>query len=131
MEDDSLHKRAQSTQAKYARVRQMLRLERPDRLPIVGDDLRSIEYRPDIYHLGEMEHVERGVIDSTRDGRRKVTWDGGVWAVDAKDKYDDYDDVLAVDIEQFAVEPIAAPMLNEMRRLYDERAEESYPYPWH
>lgn len=31
----------------------MLNLQRPDRMPFSGVDIKNAEYRPDLYHLGE------------------------------------------------------------------------------
>ncbi len=121
----------EALQQRYTRVRRAIGLQRPDRMPIVGRDLRYAEYRKDLYHLGEMEAVERGRVGSTQDGKRRVTWDGGVWAVDAKEKYQDADDVLGVDVSRFPVEEVGPTMLGEMRRLYAEAAAEAFPVPMH
>ncbi len=116
---------------RIARVRNAINLQRPDRMPIHGQDARSCEYRPDIYHLGEMEHVERGQVATTSDGKRKVTWDGGVWAVDAKEKYHTPGDVLNVDQDRFEIETVGPAMIREMRRIYDEKAATAFVIPWH
>ena len=100
---------------KYARVRRVLRLERPDRLPC--GDIAMVEYRPDVYHLGEGEpRPEPGEIGLSKDGTRLVTRDGGVWPTDAREKYRDHEDVLNVDLERFEVEDVAGPMLMTMAR---------------
>lgn len=115
---------------KFARIRQVLRLERPDRLPC-GDTV-TVEYRPDVYHLGDAEPLpEPGHIGRSKDGRRLVTRDGGVWAVDAKEKYRDEQDVLNVDLAQFEVEAVAGPMLSAMSRLLEEKARSGFPVPLH
>ena len=116
---------------RIARLRKAINLQRPDRMPLVGQDARSCEYRPDLYHLGEMEHVERGQVATSKDGKRKVTWDGGVWAVDAQEKYHSADDVLNVALERFAPEEVGPAMLAEMRRIYNEKAAVAFVTPWH
>ena len=121
---------AEATAAKHARVSQVLRLERPDRLPC--SDIAMVEYRPDVYHLGDAEPAPGpGEIGHTRDGRRLVTRDGGVWAVDAREKYRDHDDVLNVDLAQFEVEDVAEPMLSAMLRLLRGKGDVGFPVPMH
>lgn len=61
-----------------------------------------------------MEHVERGGQE-TAGGKRKVTWDGGVWAVDAQETYKS-DDVFALNPDAIPVEEVGPTMLAEMRR---------------
>ena len=63
-------------------MRSVLRLERPLRMPLMGD-WRNAEYRPDVYHLGEPELVGEGEVRTSTDGKRAYTRDGGVWAVGA------------------------------------------------
>jgi hypothetical protein len=75
--------------------------------------------------------VERGRVVATQDGKRKMTWDGGVWAVDAQEKYHNADDVLHVDLDKFQPESVAPAMIAEMRRLYDEKAAVAFVTPWH
>lgn len=119
-------------QEKYARSRQAFRLERPDRLPIFGEDLAAIEYRKDIYHLGEPELVrETGQVVASKDGKRKYTKDGGVWALGDQEKYHGYEDVLNADPLQFEVERVGPAMLNEMARLHASKAQSCLPVPWH
>ena len=109
---------------------QALRLERPRRMPC--SDWVMLEYRPDVYHLGEGEPVPAaGQVGVTRDGNRRVTRDGGVWATDAKEKYQDYTDVLDVDIDAFDVEDVGEPMLSSMACLMTEHAGGPYRLPHH
>jgi hypothetical protein len=72
-----------------------------------------------------------GQVVVSEDGKRKYTRDGGVWAVGDSEQYKDYDDVLRVDPEQFEVEQVGVAMLDEMARLYAERAQTCFPLPWH
>jgi hypothetical protein len=91
-----------------------------------------IEYRPEVYHLGEMEFVpEPGTVGVSRDGKRRFTRDGGVWAVDAKEKYKDYTDVLNVNLQTFEVEEVAGKMLTAMARLFANASQKSFPVPLH
>lgn len=118
-------------EAKYRRMRQMLNLQRPDRLPFSGD-WAHIEYRKDVYHLGEPEFVEEmGEVVVSQNGKRRYTRDGGVWDVGDKSKYEAYEDVLAVDPQEFEIEEVGPAMLDEMAALYAERAPISFPVPWH
>ena len=119
-----------STEQQIARVRRALRLERPDRMPC--GDIAWAEYRPDVYHLGEGEpRPGAGEIARSKNGPRLVTGDGGVWPTDAREKYNDHQDVLGADLEQFEVEDVAEPMLSTMARLLAERAGAGYPAPLH
>ncbi len=123
----------------HTRVRQALAGRRPDRMPLtvpVGPDTPAdvawAEYRPDLYHLGEMDVVpQAGQVAATRDGRRKVTRDGGVWAVDARVNYRDEQDVLGVDLERFPVEAVDERMLAPMRNLVAGAAARGFPVPMH
>jgi len=116
---------------KYARMRKAIHLERPDRMPYSGD-WGNIEYRKEVYHLGEPELVsELGQVVVSNDGRRRYTLDGGVWAVGDHEQYRDYDDVLRVDPERFEVEQVGPAMLDEMARLYADKARTCFPVPWH
>jgi len=91
-----------------------------------------IEYRPDAYHLGEGEaRPEAGEVGRTKDGKRLVTRDGGVWAVDAKEKYRSHEDVLGVELAQFEIEEVGAPMLSAMAELLREKAKAGFPVPMH
>jgi hypothetical protein len=120
-----------SRAAKFNRMRAAINLERPDRMPFSGD-WGNIEYRKDVYHLGEPELVsEMGQVVVSEDGKRRYTRDGGVWAVGDSEQYKDYEDVLAVDPEQFEVEQVRPAMLDEMAQLYAERARTCFPLPWH
>ena len=111
-------------------MRRVLALERPDRLPLVGD-WRTVEYRPDVYHLGEPELVGDGEVRFSVDGRRAYTRDGGVWAVGDAERYRSPDDVLGVDLARFEVEAVGASMLAEMARLVRTVADQSFPAAWH
>lgn len=102
-------------------MRQALRLERPDRMPLAGDWV-TVEYRPDAYHLGASEAVEPGEVRWSADGRRAYTADGGVWAVGDRERYRDADDVLNVDLDRFEVEAICPAMLAEMACLVAGKA---------
>jgi hypothetical protein len=117
---------------RYRRVRDMLSLQQPDRLPYYGRDLLSIEYRKEEYHLGEPEFVEHmGQVVVSQDGRRRYTKDGGVWAVGDRDRFQAHDDVLRADPGEFEIETVGPQMRSEMARLYAERAETAFPVPWH
>jgi hypothetical protein len=103
-------------EAKVVRFRKVLNLERADRLSM--GDYAMVEYRPDIYHLGEDEpRPGKGQVARTRNGQRLVTHDGGVWAVDAKERYRTPDDVLGVGLARFAAEPVGDEMLARMATL--------------
>lgn len=116
---------------KFARMRKAINLQRPDRVPFSGD-WGNIEYRKDVYHLGEPELVsEMGQVVVSEDGKRRYTRDGGVWAVGDREQYRDYDDVLRVEPERFEVEQVGPEMLDEMARLYAEKARTCFPVPWH
>lgn len=116
--------------AKHARMRQALRLQRPDRLPC--SDWVWVEYRPDVYHLGDMDVVpEAGQVAVSADGRRRYTRDGGVWALGAAGDFHDHTDVLRVDLDHFEVETVDERMVAPMRRLYAEAASRGYPMPHH
>ena len=117
-------------EARIARFRKVLSLQRADRLSM-GDYVMA-EYRPDIYHLGENEpRPEKGEVGRTRDGTRLVTRDGGVWAVDAKEKYKTYEDVLSVDLDQFRAEDVAEPMLSTMAELVAAKRQNGFVLPLH
>ncbi len=115
---------------KIARFRKVLNLERADRLSM--GDYVMVEYRPDVYHLGEFEPLPaEGEVARTRDGKRLVTRDGGVWAVDAKEKYRTPDDVLNVDLAPFAPEPVDDAMLSRMAALVEENRGRGFVLPLH
>lgn len=121
----------QSELAKFTRMRHAINLQRPDRMPFSGD-WGNIEYRKDVYHLGEPELVqELGQVVVSEGGDRRYTKDGGVWAVGDKQTYKDYGDVLSTDLDQFEVEEVGPAMLDEMARLYAEKAKSCFPIPWH
>ncbi len=112
------------------RMKQTLRLERPGRMPM--GDWATIEYRPDVYHLGDDEPMPAaGEVGVTRNGRRRVTRDGGVWATDAREKYRTPEDVLSVDLERFEVETVGPAMLARMAELRAQGAERGFPIPLH
>ena len=115
---------------RFARMRQVLNLQQPDRMPC--GDWRMVEYRADVYHLGEMEFVpEPGEVGVSSDGTRRFTKDGGVWAVNAGGRYRDHEDVLNVDLDRFEVEQVGETMLGEMARLAEEGARTHFPVPMH
>lgn len=117
-----------ATAARHARVRQVMALERPDRLPC--GDLVWIEYRPDVYHLGDQEPLPAaGEVGRTRDGRRLVTRDGGVWATDAAEKYHGPEDVLAIALTDFPIEPVDDTMLATMARIREAQWQQAFPSP--
>lgn len=117
-------------EAKLSRFRKVLCLERADRLSM--GDYVMVEYRPDVYHLGENEpRPGKGEVGHTRDGRRRVTRDGGVWAVDAKEEYRTPDDVLGVALGRFAAEPVADRMLARMAALVDQARPHGAVVPLH
>ncbi|MBU0607416.1 MAG: hypothetical protein KKI08_05990, partial [Armatimonadetes bacterium] len=65
---------------------QVLALQRPARLP--RSCWRMVEYRPEVYHLGEMDHLPAaGEVAVSADGTRRFTRDGGVWAVGDRQRY--------------------------------------------
>jgi len=111
-------------------MQKALRLERPSRMPC--GDHAMVEYRPDVYHLGDRGPLPPpGKIGRTKDGKRMVTRDGGVWPTDARENYRDHNDVLDVDLNRFKVEEVGEPMLSVMERLLKERSEKAYPVPMH
>ena len=108
----------------------MLNLERADRLSM--GDMVTVEYRPDVYHLGDGEPLpQKGQVGRTRDGKRMVTRDGGVWAVDAKEKYKRVEDVLDVDLAQFAAESVNEAMLARMETLVEAKRAQGFVVPLH
>ncbi|MFQ6040156.1 MAG: uroporphyrinogen decarboxylase family protein [Candidatus Poribacteria bacterium] len=120
----------EAVEQKFARMRQVLNLQRPNRMPC--GDIGFVEYRPDVYHLGAPEFaVKPGEVGVSRDGKKRYTRDGGVWAVGDQENYKDYNDVLNVDFETFEVEEVGSLMLSEMARLFAARARTHFPVPWH
>ncbi|MBC8233475.1 hypothetical protein H8E77_28330 [bacterium] len=120
----------EAVKGKFVRMRQVLNLERPNRMPL--GDMEWIEYRPDVYHLGSPEFVvESGQVGVSRDGKKKYTRDGGVWAVGDEEKYKDYNDVLNVDLDTFEVEEVGSLMLEEMARIFGAKAQTCFPVPMH
>lgn len=119
-------------QARYARSRQMLKFQRADRLPYFGRDLAPIEYRREVYHLGEPEFVEHmGQVVVSPDGKRRYTKDGGVWNVGDRERFTGYEDVLDTDPAEFEVEQVGPAMLDDMARLFAAKAVFCLPVPWH
>jgi len=115
---------------RIGRMQKVLRLERPDRMPM--GDWATIEHRPDVYHLGDDEPLPAaGEIGTTRDGTRRVTFDGGVWATDAREKYRSPEDVLSADPERFEVETVGPGMLGRMAELRAAAAQHAFPIPMH
>lgn len=120
----------ETVERKFVRMRQVLNLQRPDRMPL--GDMGWIEYRPDVYHLDVPEFVvEPGQVGLSRDGKKKYTRDGGVWAVGDKEKYKDYNDVLNVNLNTFEVEEVGSLMLDEMELLFAAKAQTCFPVPMH
>ena len=119
----------ESVEKKFARIRKVLNLERPDRLPM--GDTGGVEYRPDVYHLGSAEYaVEAGEVGVSKDGKKKFTRDGGVWAVGDPEIYKDHEDVLNVAPETLEVEEVGPAMLDKMASLYEARSKTTFPVPW-
>jgi hypothetical protein len=115
---------------KFDRMRKVLNMQRPNRMPC--GDMEFVEYRPDVYHLDRPEFaVKPGEVGISRDGRKKYTADGGVWAVGDEEKYKDYNDVLNTDPETFEVEDVDPSMLGEMSRLFAAKSQTCFPAPWH
>jgi len=115
---------------RVARMTKVLCLERPDRMPM--GDWATIEYRPGVYHLGDDEPLPAaGEVGLTRNGKRRVTRDGGVWATDATEKYRSPEDVLSVDPERFEVETVGPAMLARMAELTANAAQHALPIPMH
>ena len=120
----------EAVKEKFARMRQVLNLQRPNRMPF--GDMGFVEYRPDVYHLGVPEFaVKPGEVGVSQDGKKKYTRDGGVWAVGDKEEYKDYSDVLNADLETFEAEEIGPSMLGEMASLLKAKARTHFPVPWH
>lgn len=117
--------------ARITRFRKTLNLERADRLSM--GDVVMTEYRPDVYHLGAGNEVmpDKGEVGRTRDGKRAVTRDGGVWAVDARNTYKTAEDVLTVDLTQFAAETVNETMLTEMTALMASNRPRGAVVPMH
>jgi len=116
--------------AKVRRFRKTLNLERVDRLSM--GDMVTVEYRPDVYHLGDGEPLpQKGEVGRTRDGRRVVTRDGGVWAVDAREKYKTVEDVFDVDLGQFAAENVGEAMIARMAALVEAKRAHGFVVPLH
>ena len=120
-----------STAAEHqALMRQVLARRRPDRLPC--STWRAVEYRPEVYHLGEMDHVPAlGEVLASDNGKRRFTRDGGVWAVGDREVYRTHEDVLAAVPERFEVESLGSTMLDAMAGLAAEAALVSFVWPWH
>ena len=119
-----------SVEKKFTRMRQVLDLQKPDQLSV--GDMGWVEYRPDVYHLGAPEFaVKPGEVRVSRDGKKKYTHDGGVWAVGDDGKYKDYDDVLSVDVEMFEAEEVGYSMLDDMTRLLAAKTRTHFPVPMH
>ncbi len=117
-------------ETKASRFRKVLDLRRADRLSM--GDYAMVEYRPDVYHLGENEpQPGKGQVGRTRDGKRLVTHDGGTWAIDAKEAYTTPDDVLGVDLTRFAAEPVGDEMLARMAALVETMRPNGAVVPLH
>ena len=118
------------TRLKVGRVRKVLNREPGDRLSM--GDYALVEYRPDIYHLGDNEAIPaKGHIGVTRDGKRLVTQDGGVWATDAKEKYPTPEHVLDADLSSLEAEAVDRSMLSTMADLYAGSRDRGFVMPLH
>ena len=123
-----------SVEEKFVRMRKVLNLELPDRLPRCDSaqpDFCNVHYRRGVYSMGEPEEVEAGQVKYSADGKRAYTHDGGLWGIGDREIYKDETDVLGVDINKFEVERIGPKMLAEMKRLYSEATQTGFPIPWH
>ena len=108
----------------------MLRGEKPGRFPM--DAVGYIEYKKDVYHLGEpAKDIKAGEVLTSKDGTKKYTKDGGAWDISSKQKYKDYIDVINMDLSRFVIEDVGPEMLSIMQSLFDEKAKEYVPIPWH
>lgn len=113
-----------------ALMRQVLARQRPDRLPC--STWHAVEYRPDVYHLGEMDHVPQlGEVTASADGKRRFTQDGGVWSLGDRQLYRTHEDVLARPPEAFEVETVGPTMLEAMAAMATAAARSSFVWPWH
>ncbi len=122
--------RCPTAAAHQALMRQVLARQRPNRLPC--STWQTVEYRPDVYHLGEMDHVPPpGEVAASADGKRRFTRDGGVWAVGDRQVYRTYEDVVAAAPESFEVERVGPTMLDAMAGMAAEAARVSFVWPWH
>jgi hypothetical protein len=108
----------------------MVKGKKPSRFPM--DAVGYIEYRKDVYHLGEpAKDIKAGEVLTSADGTKKYTKDGGAWDISSKQKYHDYNDVINVDLNRFIIEDVGEEMLSEMQTLFDEKAKTHVPIPWH
>ncbi len=120
---------------RFERVRQVTRLERPNRLPL--SEHAVVQYRPEVYaeFLSRPEltqEVAPGETGVSADGRYRFTRIGqGVtmWGLGDPEKYRDETDVLNTDPDSFVVESVNPTMLCEMQSLYDKAAQERFPIP--
>lgn len=95
------------------------------------DLIGFIEYKSDVYHLGEAEsNIEHGEVSSSKDGKKRFTKDGGVWNISNKE-FATYEDILSVNLDNYPIEPVDDNMLLDMRKLFDEKAKNFFPVPWH
>jgi len=120
----------ESTKKRFDRMNDTLNLKHPDRMPM--GDWGFIEYRPDVYHLGSPEYaIKPNEVGISKDGKKRFTRDGGVWAVGDEEKYRDYEDVLNVNLGDFEVEEVDSKMLDQMTQIYESRSKSCLPVPWH
>jgi len=114
---------------KFEEFNKLYRGETIGRLPM--DIISFIEYRKDLYHLGEVEYaVKAGEVGVSKDGKKRFTKDGGVWNV-ANKAYVTAEDVLNIDLDHYPIEAVDEKMLSAMRQMFDEKAKDFYPVPWH
>lgn len=119
-----------SVQARIDRVRKSIHLQRPDRLPC-GETV-WVEWRPEVYHLGEMDHVPApGEVAVSDDGKRRFTRDGGVWAVGDRERFRDFSDVLATDPLSYEVENPDGQMVAQMSALMAPAWSRGFAAPLH
>jgi len=120
----------ESAQSRIERVRMSIHLQRPDRLPC--SETVWVEWRPDVYHLGEMDHVPAlGEVAVSEDGKRRFTRDGGVWAVGDRERFRDFGDVLAADPLSYEVETPDAAMVAQMSALMTPAWSRGFAAPLH
>jgi len=120
-----------TVQEKFERMRKVINLQRPDRMP-TQNDWGYVEYRKEEYHLGEPElPVPEGEVVVSTDGKKRYTADGGIWGVGDEQKYKDYTDVLDVDVDIFEVEEVGPEMIGEMNRILKVKSQTHFPVPQH
>jgi hypothetical protein len=112
------------------RMRRVLNRERADCLPLTCNAIVQ-EYRPDLYHLGEMERVEKGQVKLADDGKHHYTADGGRWGLGNREVFRDAEDVLRVDLKRYPIETVGPEMLGAMRQMADAANQRGFAVAWH